>query len=247
MKKNIVFLILFMLTLFSGYGISSFYGLNGLNYIPSARTAEGGSVEMAITSLPAPASTLNIYPYALHGYVTFMKGLEMGFTNTYQYYFQDQHELPGGTPFNIPGGGFTADQSNTFFPYILSFKFAFLDDAVPNGSLAVGFEYPLGLFFCFDYLLTISEDFYFYFIVGFSTTVATLYGFGGVLIDVPSPLSFCIEGSYGGDTDFLTRPQEVFFSIGVLYDITDKIAYDVIFRMDSDMVRRLSFGFNVKV
>ena len=246
MKKRIFILLLLYVTIGPVFGIVSYYGLNGMYFIPLARTASAGECEVALSSLPAPAGALNIYPFSLRGYVTFGKGLEIGVTNTYLYYMQYSQEFPLGFTIDEPEDPFVADTSNIGAPLIPSLKLAFLDEAVPNGSLAVGFEYPYGVFLLFDYNIVFSGGFELYGVVGLSTTTASLYGLGGLKLSLPIPLAVSLEGAYGGKTQILTQPQEAFVAVGLYYAITEQMTLDFVFRMDTDMVRRLSFGFNVK-
>ena len=220
----------------------SYYGLNGLHFIPSGRTDEAGEHALAISSLAAPASELDIFPYSVRGYFTLRRGLEVGLTNTYSYYLQHDEEYFGAP---MRGGGFRAPDANIYAPVIPSVKFAFLDEAVPNGSLAVGAEFPYGVFTCFDYLLDLQAEVSLYFVVGLATTISTLHGFGGVAIDVPFGFSVILEGAYAGRTKVLTTPQETFISTGVTYALTEHVGLSYVFRLDRDGVRRMAFGFSV--
>jgi hypothetical protein len=179
----------------------------------------------------------------VRGYLTIRKGLEFGLTNTYSYYLQNEEEYLG---IPMEGGGFTADQANIYAPVIPSVKFAFLDEAVPNGSLAVGAEFPYGVFTCFDYLIALQADISLYFVVGLATTIATLHGFGGVGIDLPLGFYVALEGAYAGETKVLTTPQERFVSVGVTYAVAERVGLSYVLRLDRDEVRRMAFGFDVR-
>jgi hypothetical protein len=225
------------------HALPSYFGLNGLHFIPSGRTSEAGEHGFAVSSLPATASELDVFPYSVRGYLTIRRGIEVGLTNTYVYYLQHEEDY-----FGLPmeGGGFVAADANAYAPVIPSVKFAFLDEAVPNGSLAVGAEFPYGVFTCFDYLVTLEAGISLYFVVGLATTVSTLHGFGGVGINLPLGFSVALEGAYAGQTKVLTTPQETFISVGVTYALTGQVGLNYVFRLDRDGVRRMAFGFDVK-
>jgi len=248
MKKYVVILIFAFLFLYNVFPTASYYGLNGLYFIPIARTQQTGVCEIGVSSLSHPASTLNIYPYSFRGYWTIVEGVELGITNTALYYIKYDQQFPGFIVTAPAGGkGFVADITNTIIPIIPSIKLAFTDEAVANGSLAVGIEYPYGIFMLFDYSLVFSSDFSLYSVAGLSTTIATLYSMAGIRIELPYlPIALTLEGAYGGRTELLTSTQEAFFSCGLLYQLTKQMNLDYVFRIDADTIRRMSFGFNIK-
>lgn len=220
----------------------SYYGLNGLAFVPWARTAEAGENGLAITSAPAPFSTFTAYPFSARAFFTPIKGFEVALSNTYRYFanYEENYGL-----FKLPGGGFVADTSNVAAPVIPSVKFSFEDKAVPNGSLGTGFEYPFGAFCAIDYLLDLGTDFGFQFVAGFSTTFAVLYAFGGAEARLPFGFSATLEGAYGGMTAYLTKPHEAFLAAGLRYGVNESLCFDFVFRLDQDLVRRLLFGYHI--
>lgn len=243
MKRLIISIIIFGIYSVSAAGLSSYYGLSGLNFIPSARTGESLSAEVAVTSAPATASNFSMYPFSVHGYITLLRGVQIGLTNTYAYY--QEHDQLYFDSIETKGGGFVAGSKVTVIPFIPSLKLSFLDTAVPNGSLGVGFELPFGAFLCFDYSLSFSENYSLYIVGGLSSTYLILYGFGGVQMDLPYGFSVLVEGAYGGKTDYLTTAQESFTSAGMMYSITENVRMNFVFRIDKDRRRRLVLGYTV--
>jgi hypothetical protein len=173
-----------------------------------------------------------------------MPFLEIGLTNTYQFYQQSDMTLLG---LASPGSGFKADRSNIYAPIIPSIKLSFLDEAVPNGAIAIGFLYPLGAFFCFDYRIPLPSDFCLYFLFGFGTTIETLTPFLGVKAELPFGFDVLLEGAYSGMTDHLTSSQETFFAASVSYEVAKRTYLDFTFRLDQDLVRRAMFGYELKL
>lgn len=244
--KKIVVLTLFLVVIgaAASWATPSYYGLNGFNFIPKARTAGAGNHELAVTSAPVTGSDLNIFPYSVRGYFTFSDWFELGLTNTYGYYLEETVTYLDA--FVASGGGFIGNTATVYAPIIPSIKLAFLDAAVPNGSLAVGFEYPYGLFFCHDYLITLNRRTSIYILAGLATSFSTLYGFGGIEADFDMGFKVRLEGAYGGKTEFITKPQESFFSAGVSYGFLENVDFEFVFRFDQDMVRRMVLGYSVK-
>lgn len=222
--------------------LPSYYGLNGLAFVPWARTAEAGENGMAVTSAPAPFSSFTVYPFSARAYFTPLKGFEVGITNTYRF-FANYEEDYGFL--KLPGGGFLARASNTAVPVVPSVKFSFEDKAVPNGSLAAGFEYPFGVFCAIDYLLDLGGGFNFHFVTGISTTFVALFAFAGAEAGLPFGFTLTLEGAYGGMTAYLTKPHEAFAAAGLQYAVNEAIRFDFVFRLDQDLQRRLLFGYHL--
>ncbi|HCM27495.1 MAG: hypothetical protein A2Z99_03530 [Treponema sp. GWB1_62_6] len=222
------------------FALSSYYGLEGLNFIPSARSES--AFHLAYSSVPSTASDLSLFPYSVRGNFR-LPYVEIGITNTYTYFTKNDIMFFQNEDLILPGGGFSLDRT-TYVPMIPSFKFAFPDEAVPNGSLAVGVEFPYGLFLCFDYLIPLPDPFGLQVIVGMGTTFATLTSFGGVSVSLPLNLSLALEMGYNGKTDYLTEAQEMFVSAGLAYRLTDAVSADFVFRLDIDGSRRLLCGID---
>jgi hypothetical protein len=221
--------------------LPSYYGLEGLYFIPSARSES--AFHLAYSSVPSTASDLSLFPYSIRGNYK-LSSVEVGFTNTYAYFVKDDIMFFQNEAWILPGGGFSLDRT-TYVPIIPSFKFAFPDDAVPNGSLAVGAEFPYGLFLCFDYLIPFPDPFGLQVIVGMGTTFSTLTSFGGVRCSLPLNLDLSVEMGYSGSTGYLTDAQEVFVSAGLAYRLTDAVSADFVFRLDNDGSRRLLCGIDL--
>jgi hypothetical protein len=240
--KRACFAVAAMAAAFSLPALPSYYGLNGLAFVPWARTAEAGGNGLAVTSAPAPFSTFTLYPFSARAYFTPLKGLEVGLSNTYRFFanYKEDYGL-----FQLPGGGFVAGTSNTAVPIVPSIKFSFEDKAVPNGSLAAGFEYPFGIFCAIDYLLDLGGGFDLHFVTGISTTFVALYTFGGAEAGLPFGFALTLEGSYGGMTAYLTKPHEAFLAAGLQYAVNEAIHFDFVFRLDQDLQRRLLFGYHL--
>jgi hypothetical protein len=240
MKKTIVFLAALLVAVSPAAAGPSYYGLSGFAFIPTARTGTGGSHGVAVTSCPGPFETFTAYPFSLRLSLMIMDGIEVGVTNTYRYFaaYDESYGL-----FVLPGGGFVAATSNLIAPIIPSAKFSFLDTAVPNGAIAVGFEYPFGAFAVVDYVLTILPELSFHFSTGIASTFVTLSAFGGVRASLPLGFMISLEGAYSGKTDYLTRSQEAFLALDLGYEVTEGMFVDFMLRLDQDGTRRLSVGF----
>ena len=107
----------------------------------------------------------------------------------------------------------------------------------------MGFDYPSGIFICHDFLIRFNSETSLYIVAGLSTTYLILYGFGGIELDLPLGFKILLEGAYGGNTDFLTKPQEAFFSAGVNYTFIENVTFNFVFRIDQDLVRRTIIGY----
>ncbi len=244
MKKFTIALCIFFLSLLALAATPTFYGLSGLTFLPGARIAEPGSFSLAMRSVPAQAQDLTIHPLSFAMQLSVLPFLELGLTNTYQYYLQHDMAIFGNP---VEGSGFRANSSNIFIPVIPSLKFSFLDESVPNGAIAIGFLYPLGAFFCFDYSIPLPADYGLYFLFGFGTTVETLTPFIGGRAELPFGLDIILEGSYSGMTDQLTSAQEIYFSTTIAYELVKNSSLDFTFRIDQDLVRRAMISYEISL
>ncbi len=238
--KKFFFTAFLCISVSSLFALPSYYGLEGLYFIPSARS--DAAVHLAYSSVPSTASELSLFPYSVRGNFK-LSSVEIGLTNTYAYFLKEDIAFFGNEDWTLSGGGFSLDRTSVF-PLIPSVKFAFPDEAVPNGSLAVGLEFPYGLFLCFDYLIPLSLPFALQVIVGMGTTGSTVASFGGVTLALPLNLALAVEACYSGKADFLTEAQELFVSAGLSYRLTKSVSADFVFRLDDDGVRRLLCGID---
>jgi hypothetical protein len=242
MKKTFVLLGILLCVVSEASAGPSYYGLSGFAFLPTAHTGPPWSHGISVSSFPAAFETLEIYPFSIRAYLTIANGIEIGVTNTYRYY-ADSSESYG--PITLPGGGFLAGSSTTYAPLVPSVKFAFLDTAVPNGSIAVGFEYPFGVFAVVDYLLSLGPGLSFHFASGIASTFVTLSAFGGARAVLPFGFALSIEGAYTGKTSYLTHGQEAFLALDLSYTVTEGMVVDFVSRIDQDGSRRLSAGFHL--
>ncbi|MDP3178070.1 MAG: hypothetical protein Q8M76_09220, partial [Spirochaetaceae bacterium] len=173
----------------------TYYGLSGMTFLPDARITRQREIALAFRSVPARAEALTIHPLSLGLSVSVLPFMELGLTNTYRYYLQNDQVFLG---LPIAGSGFNAATSNIYAPIIPSVKLSFLDEAVPNGAIAIGFLYPLGTFFCFDYRIPLPADYCLYFVFGIGSTINTLTPFGGVKAELPFGVDILLEGAYSG-------------------------------------------------
>jgi hypothetical protein len=224
--------------------LPTYYGLSGLTFLPGARIGGPGSVGLGFRSTPAEARDMTIHPLSFSASFTVLPYLELGLTNTYQYYLQTDL-LFLGLP--VRGGGFAADRSNLIVPFLPSAKFSFIDAAVPNGAIAVGFQYPLGAFFCFDYSIPLGAGYGLYLVFGFGTTLETLNPFMGARAELPLGIQVMLEAGYSGMTARLTSSQEIFGAATAAYRIAKGVDVDFTFRLDQDGIRRAMLGYAVEL
>jgi hypothetical protein len=244
MKKPTFALVLLCGGLAASTAMPTYYGLSGMTFLPGARIPEQGEVSMAFRSTPSVAQEMTIHPMSFSACVSILPYLELGLTNTYQYYMENDQDILGST---VKGKGFRADVSNIYAPVIPSAKLSFLDEAKPDGAIAIGFLYPLGTFLCFDYQIPLRADYCLYFIFGVGTTIQTLTPFLGARAELPFGVDILLEGCYSGMTAQLTSSQEVFFSSTVSYKVASMIFLDFTFRIDRDLVRRAMLSYEIKL
>lgn len=241
MKKPLLILLIMICGL-SLFATPSYFGLEGLNFIPSARIPN--SIQFGFTSRAEVQKEIALFPYSYRINFSLFDFVEIALTNTSLYYSRDlKTELES---FGVTTAGYVAPENYSLL-FAPSFKIAFEDSAVPQGSLAVGFQLPYGAFLCFDYLIDILDPVTFHLIIGGGTTLSDLSGFGGIKISLPLNLDIMLEGGYRGQTTQLSSPQELFVSGGATQWITDNVACDFIWRYDQDETGRLMIGVHAKL